>query len=139
MNAFAAIVPMPRHRRGEDPEALSFSVGKPPWSRIAKISARKRNKRLKVRSRRPFHIKISCIGIVWGKLLRNANLCDHMDRKETATETIPVIMRNKMIKKKREYSYRGKGVTLWDDGVQKPPRQVSSSASKPQPRRLVPK
>ena len=50
--------------------------------------------------RRPFHIKISCIGIVWGKLLRNANLCDHMNRKETATETIPVIMRNKMIKKK---------------------------------------
>ena len=39
-----------------------------------------------------------------------------MDRKETATETIPVIMRNKMIKKGREYSYRSKGMTA-DDNV----------------------
>jgi len=114
------------------------------WNRISQESQehqRKRGPKPKMRSQKSISYKNKLYWYWVGDLLGQASLCYHMDRQEIATQRSPMIMRNKMIKKKggrRRILIQEKGRRLCGCYDQKPPRQVSSSASKPQPRRLVP-
>ena len=111
------------------------------WNRISQEHQRKRGPKPKMRSQKSISYKNKLYWYWVGDLLGQASLCYHMDRQEIATQRSPMIMRNKMIKKKggrRRILIQEKGRRLCGCYDQKPPRQVSSSASKPQPRRLVP-